>query len=194
MVGESEIHEILCEQLKSWGFRPELVPTLADALKLSADRDENRPFLAALVQVDDPHQPAADWLSLVERLRQIFNNRLIAMIPSDASDVRSNLRQMGFCEIITQPIKQSETFNAIMNTIAEPKKSGLETESPNTQKGQPRKRTFPRTRHPGARILVAEDNAMNQQVVSEFLKKLGYACEVVADGGEAVRSDSFRRV
>jgi CheY-like chemotaxis protein len=47
---------------------------------------------------------------------------------------------------------------------------------------------IPRTARKGVRILLAEDNEINQQVAVEILTQAGYACDVVADGRQAVES------
>jgi CheY-like chemotaxis protein/HPt (histidine-containing phosphotransfer) domain-containing protein len=51
---------------------------------------------------------------------------------------------------------------------------------------------IPRTSRKGVRILLAEDNEINQQVAVEILIQAGYACEVVADGRQAV--DAVKRI
>ena len=47
---------------------------------------------------------------------------------------------------------------------------------------------IPKTQHAGARILLAEDNVINQKVATQILKCFGYEFDMVADGRQAVQS------
>ena len=189
VVDEGEVKEILREQLEAWGFDARLTSTLSEAIELAgAARDAGTPFSVALIKIEGSDQLENAGRTLLEQLGRLCDQRLIALIPPDASDIQVELLEIGFREIITRPLKQSDIFNAIINAMASPESLTAKNFPSQDGRGPARKRTLPRTRHPGARILVAEDNGLNQQVVSNFLEKLGYTFKLVADGAEAVRA------
>jgi two-component system sensor histidine kinase/response regulator len=76
---------------------------------------------------------------------------------------------------LPKPIKQSELFDAIVSSMGEPK----------SKRKTPPERKKRRTK-PGLRILLAEDNPVNQMWESRLLEKLGHVVTIVNNGKEAV--------
>jgi CheY-like chemotaxis protein/HPt (histidine-containing phosphotransfer) domain-containing protein len=94
-----------------------------------------------------------------------------------------HLRKIGFAECVTKPIMQTALLDALAFLV-----EGDSVDKPRQRLGRkdvPQVDGIPRTNHKGARLLLAEDNEINQQVALEVLAHAGYQCDVVDDGRQA---------
>ncbi len=83
---------------------------------------------------------------------------------------------------MNKPLKQSMLFDVIMNAVAgEPSGTVSRSGTAPVAEAAPSRR---------ARILLAEDNEINQLVATEILRRSGYACDIVNDGRAAVEAIS----
>jgi two-component system, sensor histidine kinase and response regulator len=99
--------------------------------------------------------------------------------------VNKEARWIGISAYLTKPVRQSRLFDAIatvMGTEAEGVTPEREAQLI-TQHSIRERRAASR-----ARVLVAEDNAINQKVATKMLENLGYRADVAADGLEAVEA------
>jgi len=85
-------------------------------------------------------------------------------------------KELGIARYLTKPVKQSELFDAIINALhGEPEAAApAAAGSARTQTGL------------SLKILLAEDNAVNQRLATRLLEKMGHAVKVVGNGREAV--------
>ena len=91
------------------------------------------------------------------------------------------LRDAGISAGLVKPVKQSELFNGIMEILAKEDSTGARL----TGAAEPQLEPHSVTSTLGTRslrILVAEDNLVNQKVALRQLKKLGYSPDAVANG------------
>jgi two-component system sensor histidine kinase/response regulator len=90
-----------------------------------------------------------------------------------------------FSDVLIKPIKQSELFDSIANAVRP--KSG-DVQLPQSPSPPSTEMTQSKLAANSQRILVAEDNAVNQLLTLTQLKKLGYHAQAVANGREAVEA------
>jgi CheY-like chemotaxis protein/HPt (histidine-containing phosphotransfer) domain-containing protein len=96
------------------------------------------------------------------------------------------LRNMGFVDCLAKPIMRTALLEALLVVVTN---DGSERARPRLgRKDTTDAYMIPRTSRKGVRILLAEDNEINQQVAVEILTQAGYLCDVVADGRQAVES------
>lgn len=164
---------IVEEMLRHWNMRPQTVssaPAALESLRRAAESDS--PFALALL---DGHMPDKDGFMLAKEIRKQarLSQLKIVMLTSaaDATDVR-RAQELGVAGYLMKPIKQSELFDVIVTAMGEPVR----------KVAKERRR---RSQHK-LRILLAEDNAVNQKLESRLLEKLGHTVTVVSDGREAV--------
>jgi CheY-like chemotaxis protein len=101
--------------------------------------------------------------------------------PSDVA----RCRELGITGYLTKPIKQSELFDAIATAVAGHPREHERYESPGT--------SIQSSANP-LRVLLAEDNPVNQMLATRILEKLGHKVQVVSNGKEAterVRAEEF---
>lgn len=188
-VDDSDVHrEILLSQIKSWGIEAEGVGNGNDAIRmLDESVSGSKPFRVAIVDSD---MPGMDGFTLAQEIRareKISQTVLMILLTLDHAVDEGTLLRMGFSSQITKPVRQSQLYNAIVNAVAASarKEFAPELESTPGMKNAARTNSENGTR---ARVLVAEDNEINQIVVGEILRKAGYTFEVVGDGRGAVDS------
>jgi PAS domain S-box-containing protein len=166
---------ILREMLLSWSMKPVEVGSGAEALeKMRQDKKRGEFFKLLLV---DSSMPGMDGFSLIEHIHRDpdFSAATILMLTS--SDRRGDYarsKKLGISAYLTKPIKQSDLFDAIMmafgNSSIEKDGRRLIT-SQSIQEGRPR-----------LRILLAEDNPINQKVAVRLLEKRGHTVNAYSDG------------
>ena len=92
------------------------------------------------------------------------------------SEIRQYARELGFSGIILKPIRQSVLLERLLETLHHGRRA-LEPEPGDRIASETESRL---------RILVAEDNAINQQVAVGLLRRLGYRADLADDGRDAV--------
>jgi len=177
------MREFLHHQLDSWGLEHVVVPDAARAVDVLEREGEE----FALVLLDEEIAGQGD-----ERLRALIGGAeatrpRVALVSWGVSDA-ANDRELGFDEVIRKPIRPSALFDVVLSACPQ--------EGDEEHPEAPRRR--PSTRRAGEvsglRILLAEDNKINQLVASKILARGGYGCHVVSDGKqavEAVRTGNF---
>ncbi|MBV9623002.1 MAG: response regulator [Acidobacteria bacterium] len=169
---------ILEEVLGNWHMRPVAVDSGASALGiLEKSVVARRPFALVLL---DAHMPNMDGFAVAERIsgdsRYAGTNLVMLTSAGYPQDV-ARCRQLGISAHLTKPVKQSELFDLIVNAI-----SHKRTEAPRIRKS-PRK-SLPAGRQ--LRVLLAEDNSLNQLVAARAFEKLGHQVSAVRNGREVL--------
>jgi len=136
------------------------------------------PFPLVLI---DALMPEMDGFAIAEKIRrepELASATIMMLSSADRSGDASRCRELGVACYLAKPITQSELFDAILTAMgAAPME---QPESPRTagagfQAGQKR-----------LRILLAEDNEVNQELAVKTLSKRGHSVVVAANGREAL--------
>jgi two-component system sensor histidine kinase/response regulator len=171
---------ILLEMLASWGLRPTAVSSGADALAaLAAARAAADPFQLVLT---DSMMPEMDGFMLGERIRQSAGPEEVAILMLSSSGLRGDAarcQELGIAGILTKPVKQSDLLEAIMSVLVD---STVTNPYP-----APRSDAAARSDRV-LRLLLAEDNAVNQKLAVCLLEKRGHTVVVATNGREALEA------
>lgn len=168
---------VLESQLNTWGLRPDGVADARTALVRSRSAvAAGQPFDVAVL---DMCMPDMDGLELAREFSNDPTLRGIRlMMLTSASQVsKADMTKAGISEWLTKPVRGSELYDRLMRLVAAHQAS--------EQASSPARTPMP-DRPSRGRILVVEDNELNQLVACEMVAKLGYQADVVADGAEAV--------
>ena len=164
------LEEVLCR----WRMRPLTAASAAEAISaLEAGVNAEDPFSFALL---DGQMPEVDGFMLAEKIRseRKFGDLKIFLLTSAAyPEEIKRASKLGVAGYLLKPVKQSELLRMIV--------SAIEPASPET----PTKKKQWRKKH-GLRVLLAEDNIVNQKLQSRLLEKLGHTVTIVGNGKEAV--------
>jgi len=170
--------------LRSWGYRFEEAADGVEGLeKLETAIAEGNPFRAALV---DMQMPRMDGKALGEKIKAdpaLSGTILILLTSVSQRGEAAQLKEVGFSAYLTKPVKISTLYDCLLTVFG-----GSATESKKEVRPLVTQHSLREDRKRRVRILVAEDNAVNQKVALRILGKLGYHADAVADGNEAVKA------
>ncbi len=165
---------VLALQAEKWGMTSRATESPAEALTwLKA----GEPFDAAIF---DMHMPEMDGLALARAVRAL-PNALPLMLFSSLGRREAGDTEGLFGAYLMKPMRQSQLFDAL---------AGLLLKDVPERPVAPAKPTLDpgmAARHP-LRILLAEDNVVNQKLALRLLQQLGYRADLAANGAEAVAS------
>jgi two-component system, sensor histidine kinase and response regulator len=166
---------VLVEMLTTWRMRPTLASTAQEALKaLETAAAENRSFALAMVDED---LPGEDGLQLAGRIRRECSFAAPVLLLRRAGTRRDACPTDG--SIVTsleKPFTPSELQAALAHALR------LSHAGCRRQPAMPAEELSPRM----LRVLLAEDNPINQKVAVGVLRRLGHAVHVAASGREAL--------
>lgn len=178
--------QILEELLQGFGFRCSIVANDQAALQQLEER-MRQGNLPGLLILDEQSQKgsADDWLRSL-RSQKPFTDLPVLVLASfgNAARYRANA---GAVECIDKPVRQSALFEAIMQLVVNRQVKVPTADRPKTQSVTP---FSPEriARNSELRVLVAEDNETNQLLAQRTLNKAGFACDIVANGIEALHA------
>jgi CheY-like chemotaxis protein len=131
--------------------------------------------------------PDMDGFEVAERIhkdRRYAKLKIIMLTSAGLPDDVTRCRRLGISEYLMKPVKQSELLDVIIASLGRPP---IEKTQP------PRKRKVARLAGSRLRVLVAEDNQVNQLVATRIFEKLGYEVTVVNNGQEAISAVQSRK-
>jgi len=171
---------IIRHNLAAWNMTADLASGAPEALAMLREAAEGgRPYELVLT---DYHLPDMNGLVLSRLIKcdKALSGAHIIVLTSMAQRIEpSIMRVVGIDDCLTRPVKQSTLFDAIIKSVA-----GI---APVARLPQPAAAVPLRD---DVRILIAEDNPVNQKVALRQLEKLGFAADAVANGVEAVEAVS----
>jgi PAS domain S-box-containing protein len=162
-------------QARAWGMS---VCAVASGLEALALLKQGRPFDVAIL---DSQLPEIDSWALASVMQQLQNQLpLLLMITGKPTEGWETTR----AATLNKPIQQAQLYQALVNVFAA------------NQPDQPDKAVLvePVQRSPqhSLRVLVAEDNLVNQKVILHLLKRLGYQADIANNGLEVLDALSQR--
>jgi CheY-like chemotaxis protein len=171
--------KILEEVLRGWRMRPTLVDGAAAALaELQRARQLGEPFSLVLT---DCHMPGMDGFMLAEQIRQNpeMTQATIIMLTSGAPpDAYQLCREIGIADHVVKPVRPDDLQARILTVLGKGQAVG----------GLPAARPAPRPEAVDRRlrVLVAEDNVVNQRLAMRLLENRGHEVVIACNGREAV--------
>ena len=174
--------EILIKQLGAWGATVEAVGDPERVVKMAlAAAGGGAPFAAAVL---DHAMPGLDGVSLARLIRAepaLAGMRLVLASSSAGPELQEQAKDCGIATVLVKPSPPS----ALLASLASP------PEALDAAAGMVAPTIDPVARAAlgaGMRVLVAEDNKVNQVVVKQMLEKLGCRVDAVSNGLEAVEA------
>jgi PAS domain S-box-containing protein len=169
--------EIVSRQVHSWGMELVAVARASEALALI---EKGEHFDVAAL---DMLMPEMNGLELAREIRRLRDERELPLVLlTSLSGLPQTRSAEEFKAQLTKPIKASQLYNALNRALAEPATKPTAVEAGDGDGGGDLTETS------SLRILLAEDNAVNQKVALRILDKLGYRADVASNGLEAIEA------
>jgi PAS domain S-box-containing protein len=169
--------EVVKRQASSWGMVPRDTGSPTEALEWIRRGD---PFDAAIL---DMQMPEMDGLALARKIRRYRHGRVLPLVMLTSLGRRTEDVDAGvdFAAYLTKPIKASQLYEALMSVFGEISEE-MRPVGASVGRGAPSAERVP------LQILLADDNAVNQQVALALLRKMGYRADVVSNGAEVLEA------
>jgi two-component system sensor histidine kinase/response regulator len=169
---------VLLGMLNRWGMRPTAVEDGRAALQaLEIAKSTGRSFPLILL---DGQMPEMDGFAVAERIKkdpELVGAGIMMLTSAGHAGDAARCRELGIAAYLLKPIRQGDLLDSILNVLQkgpENKPLALVT-----------RHTLRETRH-RTKILLAEDNAVNQLLAVRLLEKRGYSVSVAGDGHTAI--------
>jgi CheY-like chemotaxis protein len=172
---------ILQAMLERWDMKTTLVEDAENAMtQLLAAREAGNPFGLVLT---DMHMPDMDGFGLIERIRQkpeLSTATIMMLTSAGHRGDAARCKELGVAGYLLKPIRQSELRAAILSVLGAKDEEGdsplVTSDSLQTADES----------DPKLKLLIAEDNAVNQLLLTRLLEKRGHRVIVVENGRQAL--------
>ena len=175
----AQAREILTELLKQFALRVEGVSSGEDALRELAGADSQDPFKLVLMDWHMPDLDGVETSRIIKRGERLGHVPKIVIVTAlGQEDVRARAEETGIEGYLQKPVSPSMLYDALMDLfgLARHETAALSQGKKETHSHDAR----------GIRILLVEDNEVNQEVAREMLESVGASVTIAKHGGEAV--------
>ena len=183
--------EVLVYQMRAWNMETDEAANGFEAIEaLSVAAKAANPFDLVVL---DLHMPGMNGMETAQRIKT--KNPQAATILLSSSTIKidaKTLAQFGVKAALNKPYRQTDLLDAIYETLNLNRRAKNRDEDihgsllPDFDFNAPIENSFSRQKQ--KRILLVEDNQVNQMVGQTLLKKFGYQSDVAANGLEAIRA------
>jgi PAS domain S-box-containing protein len=170
--------EIVKRQIEAWHLLCDTAINAAEALSmLKKAAAEGKPYDLALVDFVMPGMNGVEMVQILRQLRDISKTPVIMLVSSGNTINQEGLKELGVAITLSKPLRQGKFCEALIASLS---KRTLDSEKFMCVAEVKSKKS--------EKILLAEDNAINQQVALRMLEKLGYSADVCVNGLEVLNA------
>jgi len=171
--------DIVKRQITTWKMRCDVASNAAEALALLAKAvQENDPYKLVLIDYIMPGMNGLELIQLMRKLDDFAHTPVVIMSPLGATFGLDEMKKLNISMCITKPSRQYKLYETII-AVLKNKSDAVIADQPFTSSP---------TEMKNFRILLAEDNPVNQQVALRILTKKGYLTDTVKNGLEALHA------
>ncbi|RYD35690.1 MAG: hybrid sensor histidine kinase/response regulator [Verrucomicrobiaceae bacterium] len=175
---------VLHHQLAAWGMTSRHASSADEAMRLmEQETAAGKPFQIILLDMQMPERTGLD-LAREIKAHPAFSGTPAIMLTSLGMRMEPNvLREAGILECLLKPVRQSRLYDCLLKHLPARRHSAV---LENVPVRSPAPAPASALSTAALRILVAEDNLVNQKVIVLQLKKLGWTAQVAANGYEVL--------
>jgi len=177
---------ILVKMMESFGCSPVAFDGGNKALAAMEDAARaGRPFALALIDYQMPEMNGDVLARAIMGNPALSQTKIIILGSARNRGDLARMEQMGCAAYLMKPLKQSQVFDTIVTALAAGE-GAAKADKP--QRIITEHNTTRMHRARGKKLLLVEDNAVNQKLVATMLAKTGYNCDIACNGKEAVEA------
>jgi len=175
---------ILREQLKNWACIVDEADNGEAALKMLVQAaEENNNFSIAII---DMMMPGMDGKTLGRRIKAnslITGTALVMLTSAGKRGDSEQLQDIGFSAYLTKPVRRHQLYDCLSVILTNPQTVVTKPSLPIVTR-----HSLSEKKKHSIRILIAEDNPVNQKIAQKMLEKFGYFSDAVSNGLEALKA------
>jgi len=150
-------------------------------LKMAAA--EGKPFVMVLLDMQMPEMNGEETLRTIKKDPELNEIPVVILTSIGERGDAARLESLGCAGYLVKPVKQLQLFDTIVTILKQKKTEGKGKSMPIVTR-----HTIAEQKHQKVRILVAEDNPMNQKLTVTILQKAGYEVDAVENGLKAIET------
>jgi signal transduction histidine kinase/CheY-like chemotaxis protein len=185
IVDDNEVNRrILIEQVRRWGLRPTAVPNGRIALdELASAARSRRPYGLVLLDANMPDFDGFDVAGAIAERPDLAGPTVMMLTSSGKYGDESRCRELGISAYLTKPVQTEELFLAVGRALgARAAATAVRVSGTAPAPGALAKNAG----GPKMRVLLVEDNVVNQRVALGLLNRRGHVVSVAGNGREAL--------
>jgi PAS domain S-box-containing protein len=181
--------KILKKMLTNWRMRPTLAASAEEGLQIMCTAKSKGEFFPVLIlDVCMPRKDGFDLAAEIQNDAELRGSTIMMLSSAGRRGDALRCKEMDISAYLTKPIKQSELLDAIVSVLSNPKvEDNLKEKLPLVTRHSIREQRKDSSKY---RILLAEDNLVNQKLAVLMLEKHGHQVTVATNGREAVEKSA----
>jgi PAS domain S-box-containing protein len=175
---------------RKWRMQPTVVHNGSEALDVLNGRDGQPRFDLALLDVDMSPTDGIELARAIKARAEGGDTQLVLLTSFGRRGDARTAKEAGLAAYLTKPIRERQLHDCLVTVATQ---YSVALEMPATRESPPliTRHTLAETKAKvDLRILLAEDNIINQKVAVRLFQRLGYRIDVVANGREAIEATS----
>jgi two-component system sensor histidine kinase EvgS len=176
---------ILNKMIQNFGFSADVFETPVMALDAFSEKKETAYDLI----ISDYQMPGMSGFELIETIREKSLVPALILTPVGLWNDRKTFLKLKNIEYLTKPVKQTLLFNAIMKIMGVLESTDKMEKKQVIDTGLKRLQSLPVQ----TRVLLVEDNIINQRVAAALIGKTGLQLDIAGDGAEAIKALQDKR-
>ena len=180
---------IISGHLTAWRMRCDVAGSAAQTmLALKSAVTNGDPFQIAIIDMQLPEMDGLTLARAIKATPSLSRVRLLGMYSLGDRPDESRMKAAGIRAQLARPIKQSQLFNTLGVLIASAVQEDAAVEAPRRRIAREIKSHIPAKIRERTRILLVEDNRVNQQVAMRMIERIGYKAAAVDNGRFALET------
>jgi len=183
--------EILCEFTRDWGLDPVAVATAHDAQAAMRDAlHSGSAYDFALLDIQMPDMNGMELAEWIRARADFADMKLVALTSFNWDRDSLDARNAGFSHFATKPVRRTDLKRILVDAVQRGPAADTGRAQPPAEASAPEEPDQPRMPTYGVKVLLAEDNPVNQELGQEYFKRMECSVTVASNGLEAV--EKFR--
>ena len=180
---------IMTKSVQNFGCKVVEVVGGREALEvLRAEKAKSNPFDLVLLDMQMPELDGEDTLRLIKEDPEIQDTVVVILTSMGYRGDAARLQELGCAGYLVKPVKMKQLYEALQTLFVEKSTGNL-----TNKKSILTQHTLTEQLRQKVRILLVEDNPVNQKLGLAILQKAGYPVDLARNGAEAVQAFKFKK-